>query len=283
MNSLVNKERSRISSFLNSRVGRGLAIAAFGTLAATISEGRPATANASSNIFSEASTAASFGSDPETCWFKFKGFSVFLKSEPPKDIQQNHIELTRWAIENNQIRGPAPDRSMDVSINRTGDFLATITTDADGIGLTKDGRSILKADAPIEKGVERFFNGKWWKMALVNVYDKTTDRTHAFLMYCYCLNNQGVPRWNKDATPTLAPTSTLESTPQPTQTPIPKPTNICPPVQVQIPCRTKEALLNPVQEDIGEEVEVGRVVLNDQSFSFMMPRKVYKNLYMEAA
>lgn len=281
----ANRERSGIQGLINNRAGRGIAIAALSVLASTISEGRPSIANASNNFSPDASTSSASGPDPEKCSFKVSVYSVWLRSEPPLNLQLTKSELKKWAIENNQIAGPAPDRIMDLSIDATGRRFGVVTTDKDGIGLTEAGRSIILTEAPIQKGVDRFFKGRWWKTALVDVFDRVTTRKQVEEVLCDCLTNIGIPRWNKNATPepTVTPTATQEPA-APTLTPTPTSSEVCAPIQAPIPCRTRKSLLNPIEEDPGgEDVEVGRLDFNGRVYSLGIPSSVNQNLFMEAA
>lgn len=254
----------------------GVAVAAG---AATMLTGAPRPAESSPlEMTSQAGLSVSSGSGEE-CSFKIGAVSVWLKSEPPADLQNAGNPLWEWTISNNQLGGPAGQRILDISAEANNRVIGTMITDDEGVGITEGGSTLIRAEAPKQLGVKRFFKGEWRDTALVKIFDRATNRTHVHEALCDCTYNARVPRWMKaQITPTVEPTATPALTQEVPATPTPSPTpgEVCSPVHVQLPCRTKESLFNPNQLD--SQAEIGRSRLGNIDFVMLAPDNVRANL-----
>lgn len=208
----------------------------------------------------------------DLCNFKIGAVSVWFGTEPPVNLQNAGQPLWDWAINNHQITGPAADRTVDISAQADNRRIGTLTTDADGIGRSESGSKYIRGAAPKQPRVQRFFEGKMRDTALVNLYDRATNRTHTHEVLCECVYNARVPRWMK-AQPEVIPTP--EPTPAPTE-PTPTPKEVCAPAQVPLPCSAKEMLFEPVRSDTQEEI--GRSRLGNVDLIMSLPRSVASNL-----
>jgi len=212
----------------------------------------------------------------EECSFKIGAVSVWLKSEPPADLKNAGNPLWQWALDNNQLGGPAGDRTIDISAQANDRAIGTMTTDYEGIARADSGSKLIRANAPKQIGVQRYFEGVMRDTALVKLLDKATNRTHIHEVLCGCIYNARVPRWmnaNTPPTPTPAETQIPAEVPA---APTPTPAEVCPPAFVQLPCNTKDSLFNPNKVDA--EPEVGRSTLGEEVLVMTMPARLRANI-----
>lgn len=241
------------------------------SLALRLSPALIAAAAGGAVLYGDAAPAQAGAED--LCNFKIGAVSVWFGTEPPVNLQNAGQPLWDWAINNNQITGPAADRTVDISAQADNRRIGTLTTDADGIGRSESGSKYIRGAAPKQPGVQRFFEGKMRDTALVALLDRATNRTHIHEVLCECLYNARVPRWMKTQ-PEAAPTPTPTPVPE-NPTPAPTPKEICAPAQVPLPCSTKEMLFEPNKSDT---TEVGRSRLGNMDLIMSLPNSAASNL-----